>query len=322
MRRELSFIFYGFLLIAAVFSVSLTGCVVAPSNQGVPAAAPADVDYNSAVEPLPPEEVNHNTPVQAPPPLQFAEPPDVVVVPSGEGYVYMVPNMTGVYFYNNYWYRYDRGYWFRASIYNGPWGYVETTFVPQIIVSVPPEYPRYLPYNYQRIHYNDFRRNWKSWDHDRYWKKQDWFKRESRADVRRDRYSHIRAEREKRHVEERRSPAGVHHPPPDTRLKPDTHATPETRATSKSHVKPETRTTPRTHVKPREKPTTGNYKPATRQPQTIQPTTRQREIRQPAIKQPATKQPATKQPATKRPAIKQPVIKQHVQKQDEKVNEK
>ncbi len=44
-----------------------------------------------------------------PPPVEFAEPPDVVGVPSGTSYVYMVPDTPGFYFYHGNWYRNHRG---------------------------------------------------------------------------------------------------------------------------------------------------------------------------------------------------------------------
>jgi hypothetical protein len=165
-----------------------------------------DVFAQAAYDSPPPADEYGGDDIVEPPPVQFAEPPDVVVVPSGTSYVYMVPDTPGFYFYHGNWYRYYEGYWFRSRAYNGPWGFVEASFVPRVVVSVPPEYILFLPFGYHRIHYGDLHRSWRSWDQGRYWNRHDWFKHELRDDIRRDRLSHIRAEREKsRHAEDRRN---------------------------------------------------------------------------------------------------------------------
>jgi hypothetical protein len=156
----------------------------------------------------PPVEENDYTGQEAaePPPMEFAEPPDVVVVPSGTSYVYMVPDTPGFYFYHGNWYRNYRGAWFRSPSYEGPWDFVEASFVPRVVVDVPLEYVLFLPVDYHRIHYRDLHRSWRSWDQGRHWSRQAWFKHELRDDIRRERFGRIRAEREKsRHSEDRRS---------------------------------------------------------------------------------------------------------------------
>lgn len=114
------------------------------------------------------------------PPLVFPAPPDVVVVPSGPSYVYMVPGTPGLYFYNDVWYRFHEDRWYRSNIYAGPWAYVAPSFVPRVIVNVPPDYYRYLPRGYHRIHYGDFRRDWRRWDHQKHWNRYNWYKQEMR----------------------------------------------------------------------------------------------------------------------------------------------
>ena len=121
----------------------------------------------------------------APPPLEFAGPPDVIVVPSGTTYVYMVPDMMGLYFYHSYWYRFYNHHWYRSAIYSGPWTYIETSIVPRVIVNVPPDYFRYVPRGYHRIHYRDLYRSWRTWDNNRHWNRYDWYKNELREDERR-----------------------------------------------------------------------------------------------------------------------------------------
>jgi hypothetical protein len=120
-----------------------------------------------------------------PPPLEFAEAPDVVVVPSGTAYVYMVPDTPGLYFYNNYWYRFYGDHWYRSGIYNGPWVYIQTRRVPRFILDVPPVYYRHLPPDYNRIHYGDLHRHWRTWERGRHWNRYDWYKREFREHERR-----------------------------------------------------------------------------------------------------------------------------------------
>jgi len=114
------------------------------------------------------------------PPLEFAAPPDVVVVPSGTSYVYMVPDTPGVYFYDGYWYRFYGDHWFRAGIYSGPWAYVSTSLVPVVVVDVPPDYVRYLPPGYHRIHYRNLNNHWREWRRDRHWNNYDWYRNQAR----------------------------------------------------------------------------------------------------------------------------------------------
>ncbi len=120
----------------------------------------------------------------APPPLEFAGPPDVIVVPSGTTYVYMVPDMIGIYFYHGYWYRFHD---VAGPVYHlqRPWTYIVTSIVPRVIVDVPPDYFHYMPRGYHRIHYRDLHRNWRTWDNNRHWNRYDWYKHELREHERR-----------------------------------------------------------------------------------------------------------------------------------------
>jgi hypothetical protein len=111
------------------------------------------------------------------PPLRFAGEPELVVVPSGPSYVYVVPGEEGLYFYGGYWYRTYGGRWYRSTIYNGPWRYVEVGRVPRYVVDVPRDYYRRLPPGYHRIPYSDLHRHWREWDRDRHWHRYDWYKR-------------------------------------------------------------------------------------------------------------------------------------------------
>ena len=161
----------------------------------------ADVNVNINVPPPPPPPA----PPEAPPPLEFAAPPDVVVVPSGTASVYLVPNTVGLYFYGGYWYRSYRGSWFRASVYNGPWGSVAATLVPRPVFVIPPDYVLGMPPGYHHIHYHEFHSHWRAWDRQHYWHNQPWY---------RDHSQHHWGDREfvrpVRHDEIRRADRGPH----------------------------------------------------------------------------------------------------------------
>jgi hypothetical protein len=155
-------------------------------------------------------EGSFNVPV-APPPLAgsgpadgqgpyTAAPPDVVVVPSGDEYVYMTPNTTGVYFYNGVWYRSFEGFWFSSTAYGNRWRNLSPAAVPQAVMNVPPEYARYLPHGYERIHYNDLQMRWHEWARNREWNGHEWFKNELRHDVAQERLAMIKKERDERRV--------------------------------------------------------------------------------------------------------------------------
>jgi len=153
--------------------------------------------FNVPVAPPPVPDSGMYTPQGAP------IPPDVVVVPSGPAYVYMVPTMPGIYFYNGFWFRYYEGYWFRAPIYNRGWIIVSPVVVPRVVVNVPPEYPRYLPPNYHRINPNDLNQHWQEWNRNHEWHKYDWFRNERKPQVREERNALIQQEREEHRVRSR-----------------------------------------------------------------------------------------------------------------------
>lgn len=157
-------------------------------------------------------DINMDISVSQPPSLQFAAPPDLIIVPSGAEYVYMVPDMSGVYFYRGAWYRYYENTWFRASVYDGAWAAIAVSAVPAAIVKVPPEYPFYVPEDYYRIKNHDALVRWKEWERIRHWNHFDWYKSESKPDVIEERHREIEKERTggghpegRRHIEERRA---------------------------------------------------------------------------------------------------------------------
>lgn len=129
-----------------------------------------------------------------PPPLAVQGLPDVVVVPSErypDSYVYMVPNIAGVYVYQGLWYRNYGGIWFSSPAYNGIWSPIGIALIPPIILSVQLEYSLFLPLGYHRIHYGEYYGHWRGWERDGYWHHQNWYRNEMRGDVRRARMHRI-----------------------------------------------------------------------------------------------------------------------------------
>jgi hypothetical protein len=206
MKRIVLRLAFFFLLIFMPIggSVGDLGFVKEVSAQTTRFDSPPPYEEEADTPPPPEEYEDIEREFDEPPPVEFEEAPDVVVVPSGTSYIYMVPDTPGFYFYNGNWYRNYRGAWFRSRSYDGPWGFVDASFVPRVVVDVPLEYVFFLPANYHRIHYRDLHRSWRSWDQGRHWNRQAWFKHELRDDIRRERFSRIRAEREKSHHTEYR----------------------------------------------------------------------------------------------------------------------
>jgi len=124
------------------------------------------------------------------PPFDQELPPDMVVAPSANTYVYMAPDYPGVYFYQGGWYRWWNGGWYNAPVWRSRWHRVRFSAVPQVIVTIPPTYVRQFPAHYKRIPYRDYHSNWKKWDKEHYWNRQEWYRHELRDDVRRERNRH------------------------------------------------------------------------------------------------------------------------------------
>ena len=190
MKKNMQRLSFLTLLLLATLTITISGCVIVPEYQ--------DTLYQGS-DPMEPGSYANN--VQAPQPLYYATPPDIVVVPSGDVSIYMLSSMPGVYFYQGRWYRNYNGLWYQAPEYNAIWRPIRATSVPYVIINVPPEYPVYLPPDYHRQRYQEFHDRWRTWDRDRYWQKQDWYRRESRTDTRRERLNRIEIERTKKRPE-------------------------------------------------------------------------------------------------------------------------
>lgn len=115
-------------------------------------------------------EVNINIGINTPPPaVVFPAPPAVVVIP--RTYVYFVPDVAeDIFFYQGYWYRPYKGYWYRSGDYKGPWVHIVTARVPGVLLHLPPDF-RHVPPGHERIPYGQLKKNWRTWEKEKYWDK-------------------------------------------------------------------------------------------------------------------------------------------------------
>ncbi|OGW58281.1 MAG: hypothetical protein A2Z09_00165 [Nitrospirae bacterium RBG_16_43_8] len=116
-------------------------------------------------------EVNVNIGINVPlPAFVFSAPPAVVFIPGT--YVYVVPDVDiDIVFYQGYWYRPYRDYWYLSTSYNGPWRHIDQKTVPIVLFKLPPDY-RHVVSGQQRIPYGQVEKNWKNWEKEKYWDKQ------------------------------------------------------------------------------------------------------------------------------------------------------
>jgi hypothetical protein len=162
------------LIIAMVFAVSAI----------LPRAGFAGVDVNIGI----------NVPLPA---FVFSAPPAVIFIPGT--YVYAVPDVDiDIVFYQGYWYRPYRDYWYRSTSYNGPWRHIENKVVPGVLFKLPPDYRR-VPPGHQRIPYGQLKKSWKNWEKEKYWDKHEYKrdKREQRIDERHERSGDEKKEHKK-----------------------------------------------------------------------------------------------------------------------------
>jgi len=112
-----------------------------------------------------------------PPPIVFAAPPELMVLP--ETYVYVVPDVDeDIFFYNGWWWRPWEGRWYRSRNYSSGWSHYRN--VPSFYAWIPSgwrnDYREHRwkghQWNHQRISHQKVQRNWKDWENDRHWEKQ------------------------------------------------------------------------------------------------------------------------------------------------------
>lgn len=141
----------------------LMGTVLLASVIAVPLPAMAGVDVSVSIG--------------LPPPIVFAGPPELIVVP--ETYVYVVPDIdVDIFFYNGWWWRPWEGRWYRSRYYDSGWVYYQRA--PSFYRSIPPGWRndyrdhrwRGHQWNYQRIPHQQVQQNWRGWEKNRHWEKQ------------------------------------------------------------------------------------------------------------------------------------------------------
>ena len=115
--------------------------------------------------------------ISLPPPIVFSAPPEVIVLP--ETYVYAVPDIDAdMYFYNGWWWRLWDGRWYRSRFYASGWSYYQR--VPSFYTGIPSgwrnDYREHRweghQWNYRRIPQQQVQRNWRSWEKNKHWEKQ------------------------------------------------------------------------------------------------------------------------------------------------------
>jgi len=108
------------------------------------------------------------------PVFTFPAPPQLAVIPGT--YAYYVPGVDmDILFYGGRWYRPYGGRWYWARGYNGPWVVAGRGFVPAPLYRLPRDYRHYPVYH--RIPYYDLNRNWRTWERDRHWDRDDWWRK-------------------------------------------------------------------------------------------------------------------------------------------------
>jgi len=113
--------------------------------------------------------VNVGINIPPPPPLAIPAPPPMFVIP--RTYAYFAPEVDiDLFFYHGYWYRPYREHWYRSGIYNGKWVYISPQKMPPVLLNLPPDYRR-VPPGHQHIPYGQLKKNWKTWEKEKYWEK-------------------------------------------------------------------------------------------------------------------------------------------------------
>jgi hypothetical protein len=140
----------------SIFITIFVGMIILMSV-GYPNRGIAEGNVNARINPPPP------------PPLVIPAPPPVVVIP--RTYVYFAPRVeVDIFFYRGYWYRPFRGHWYRSVRYNGAWVYIPPRRVPAVLINLPPDFRR-VPPDRQHIPYEHLKKNWSTWEKEKYWDK-------------------------------------------------------------------------------------------------------------------------------------------------------
>ena len=122
-------------------------------------------------------EVSVDVNISLPPPIAFVEPPELIVLPETNIYVYPDMDMD-IFFYNGWWWRLWENRWYRSQDYNSGWSYYRGA--PSFYSEVPSDWRdnyrehtwRGHQWNYQRIPHQKVQQNWRGWEKSRYWEHQ------------------------------------------------------------------------------------------------------------------------------------------------------
>jgi hypothetical protein len=121
--------------------------------------------------------VDVNFSIGLPPPVVFAAPPELIVLP--DTYVYVAPETdVDLFFWSGWWWRLWEGRWYRSHYYNRGWRYYN--HVPSFYFDVDPGWRGYYRdhnwyghrWDYERIPHQRVQQNWKGWEKNRHWEKQ------------------------------------------------------------------------------------------------------------------------------------------------------
>jgi len=114
-------------------------------------------------------EVNVNINVGIPV-VRLSPDPVMTVIPGT--YIYFITECPDdIFFYQGFWWRPFKGRWHRADGFNGPWIFVKIGKVPPGLLKLPKGW-RKLPPGHPMIKHSLVKGNWKQWEKERHWDKQ------------------------------------------------------------------------------------------------------------------------------------------------------
>lgn len=122
-------------------------------------------------------EVNVSIGFALPAPVVFDAPPEMIVLPDTDN-VYVAPDSDiDLFFWNGWWWRPWEGRWYRSHSYNRDWTYYRK--VPSFYYDVDPGWRGYYRdrnwsgnrWEYERIPNQRLHNNWKKWQTNHYWQK-------------------------------------------------------------------------------------------------------------------------------------------------------
>ena len=121
-------------------------------------------------------EISVNIGISLPPLIEFSSPPELIVLPGT--YVYVAPDVNeDIYFYGGWWWRPWEGHWYRSRSYSSGWSYYRN--VPSFYVGISGWRDNYREHqwqgrqwNHQQLPSQQVQRNWRGWQDNRHWEKQ------------------------------------------------------------------------------------------------------------------------------------------------------